>query len=94
MLEFYQAYSTFEDLMDLTELMISGIAKELNGTTKIEYQGETLDFTPPWDRISVKDAVLKYSDATEDIFTDKAKALVSLKSLAYIFQINSATVRS
>ncbi|MCP3677107.1 MAG: lysine--tRNA ligase, partial [Deltaproteobacteria bacterium] len=75
MLEFYQAYSTFEDLMDLTELMISGIVEELHGKKEITYQGETLDFTPPWDRISVHDAILKYSDATEDIFSDKEKAL-------------------
>jgi len=81
MLEFYQAYSTFEDLMDLTELMISSVAQELYGTMKIEYQGEMLDFTPPWDRISVKDAILKYSDAKEDIFTDKAKAISFAKEL-------------
>ncbi|MEE9542632.1 MAG: lysine--tRNA ligase [Thermodesulfobacteriota bacterium] len=75
MLEFYQAYATFEDLMDLTELMISSIVEVLHGTKKIEYQGEPLDFTPPWERISVNDAILKFSDATEDIFSDKTKAL-------------------
>ncbi|MBI5344493.1 MAG: lysine--tRNA ligase, partial [Deltaproteobacteria bacterium] len=68
MLEFYEAYATFEDLMELTEEMISSLVRELHGKTRIEYQGALLDFTPPWERISVKDATLKYSDAGEDGF--------------------------
>ena len=81
LLEFYQAYATFEDLMELTEQMISGIVEQLHSTKKIAFQDETLDFTPPWNRISVKDAILKYSDATEEIFTDKVKALGFSKEL-------------
>ncbi len=81
MLEFYQAYATFEDLMNLTEEMISSNAKELLGTLKIEYQGQIIDLTPPWQRISVKDAILKYSDADEEIFADKKKALAFAKKL-------------
>ncbi len=81
MLEFYQAYATFEDLMELTEEMISSIVEELHSTKKIEFQEETLDFTPPWDRISVRDAILKFSDATDEIFSDKAKALSFSKEL-------------
>jgi lysyl-tRNA synthetase class 2 len=81
MLEFYQAYATFEDLMDLTELMISSIVEALHSTKKITYQGEPLDFTPPWDRISVHDAILKFSNASEDIFSDKTKALEFSKGL-------------
>ena len=74
MLEFYQAYATFTDLMDLTEEMIARLVEEIHGTMKIEYQGTALDFTPPWTRISVKDAILKYSNADEAIFSDKEKA--------------------
>ena len=81
MLEFYQAYATFEDLMSLTEEMLSSIAKELLGTFKIEYQGQTIDLTPPWQRITVKDAILKYSNADEGIFTDKKKAFEFAKKL-------------
>jgi lysyl-tRNA synthetase class 2 len=81
MLEFYQAYATYEDLMDLTEEMISSVVMELNGSMKIEYQGQALDFTPPWKRITVKDAVLEHSDADEDIFKDRKKALKFLKGL-------------
>ncbi|MDE1852108.1 MAG: lysine--tRNA ligase, partial [Candidatus Micrarchaeota archaeon] len=70
MLEFYQAYATFDDLMDLTEEMISALATELLGTTKIEYQGTKIDLTPPWQRISVRDAILKFSNAGDGIFED------------------------
>ncbi|MBI3753005.1 MAG: lysine--tRNA ligase [Deltaproteobacteria bacterium] len=81
MLEFYQAYATFEDLMTLTEEMISSIAMEICTTLQIEYQGQKIDLTPPWPRISVKDAILKYSDAEEGIFTDKKKAFAFAKKL-------------
>ncbi len=81
MLEFYQAYATFVDLMDLTEEMISGLALHLHGSMKINYQGTTLDFTPPWTRITVKDAVLKYSNADADIFDDREKAAQFAKGI-------------
>ncbi len=74
MLEFYEAYATYEDLISLTEDMISSLVKTLYNSFKIEYQGTALDFTPPWQRITVRDAILKYSNATEDIFADKEKA--------------------
>jgi lysyl-tRNA synthetase class 2 len=74
MLEFYQAYATFEDLIDLTEELISKLCLEINGTMKIDYQGTEIDFTPPWTRVSVYDAIRKHSNAPEDIFTDKDRA--------------------
>ena len=81
MLEFYLAYATFEDLMSMTEEMVAFIAKEVCGTFNIEYQGEKIDLTPPWQRISVKDAILKYSKADEGIFTDKKNALAFAKGI-------------
>ncbi len=81
MLEFYQAYATFEDLMTLTEEMISSIAMEICGALQIEYQGQKIDLAPPWQRISVRDAILKYSDADETIFMDKKKAIAYAKKI-------------
>lgn len=60
MLEFYQAYATYEDLMDLTEEMISHIAKQLLGSLKIPYLDKEIDFTPPWQRLSMKQAIINY----------------------------------
>ncbi|MCX5725734.1 MAG: lysine--tRNA ligase [Candidatus Saganbacteria bacterium] len=57
MLEVYQAYADFEDIMKLTEEMIVKIIMKIHGKTTIEYKGEALDFTPPWKRISLVSAL-------------------------------------
>ncbi len=57
MLEFYQAYATYTDLMDLTEQMVGELAREVNGTTKTTWDGTEVELAPPWRRISVQDAV-------------------------------------
>ncbi|MFB3926378.1 MAG: lysine--tRNA ligase [Syntrophales bacterium] len=75
MMEFYQAYATYEDLMTLTEEMITLICKELFGTLKIRYQGEELDFTPPWTRITVNEALVKYGLVDPGVLEDREKAL-------------------
>ena len=61
MLEFYQAYADYHDLMDLTEDLLRGMAKDLHGTTTIEYQGSQYDFGKPFQRITVHDAILHYN---------------------------------
>ncbi len=61
MLEFYQAYATFEDLMDLTEDMLRGLMVEVTGSAVITYQGDTLDFESPFTRITMVDSILKYN---------------------------------
>jgi lysyl-tRNA synthetase class 2 len=60
MLEFYQAYSTYEDLMALIEEMISEVAYRACGSHRITYQGTVLDLTPPWPRITLKEALIQY----------------------------------
>lgn len=60
MIELYEAYSDYNDMMELTETMISQICKNVCGTMKINYQGVELDFTPPWRRITMVDAVKEY----------------------------------
>ena len=62
MLEFYAAYATYEDLMDLTEEMISGVAEELHGRGEegrivVVSEGHQVDLTPPWRRVRLVDAV-------------------------------------
>ncbi len=67
MLEFYQAYATYEDLMPLTEDLISYLAQEVLGDTKITYQGEIIDLTPPWPRLAFKEALLKIGQVPEEV---------------------------
>ena len=57
MLEFYQAYATYHDLMDLTEEMIVGLAREVAGGTTLTHRGHTIDLTPPWPRRTMVDLV-------------------------------------
>ncbi len=62
MLEFYQAYATYEDLMALTEELVSGVAEGVTGSARITYQGEEIDLAPPWRRLTVREAVIQYGE--------------------------------
>lgn len=61
MLEFYQAYADYTDLMDLTETMLKELVTELNGEALFHYQGETYDLTQSFGRMSVFEAILNYN---------------------------------
>jgi lysyl-tRNA synthetase class 2 len=65
MMEFYQAYATYVDLMDLTENLLRSLATALNGTTQIRYQGETYDFGPVFRRLKLEDAILEANKELE-----------------------------
>ncbi|MEO0927648.1 MAG: lysine--tRNA ligase [Cyanobacteria bacterium J06643_13] len=60
-IEIYQAYADYHDMMALTETMISDVSQEVLGTTKVSYQGEAIDLTPPWRRVTMHEVV---QDAT------------------------------
>lgn len=61
MLEFYQAYADYHDLMDLTEEMLRGICNEVLGSTSIEYGEDAYDFSKPFTRMSVKESILHFN---------------------------------
>ncbi|TNF33447.1 MAG: lysine--tRNA ligase [Gammaproteobacteria bacterium] len=61
MLEFYQSYSDYHDLMDLTEELLRGICEDVLGTTQIEYQGESYDFSKPFARMTVFESILHFN---------------------------------
>ena len=56
-MELYAAYMDFNDMMDITEELFSRCAEEVLGTTKITYQGQDIDLTPSWKRITMVDAI-------------------------------------
>jgi lysyl-tRNA synthetase class 2 len=66
MMEVYEAYSDYRGMMELTESLISTVAAEVLGTTRITYQGQEIDLTPPWTRLSMSEAVLKYTGVDFD----------------------------
>jgi lysyl-tRNA synthetase class 2 len=59
MLEFYQAYSDFRDMMQLTEDMLSQVARDVNGSTKATFNGHEIDFGV-WQRLSMREAIIQY----------------------------------
>lgn len=61
MLEFYQAYANYEDLMDLTEAMFQRLAEAITVDGSVEYQGQSIDFTKPFKRLSVAEAILHFN---------------------------------
>ncbi|QFT54206.1 lysine--tRNA ligase [Microbulbifer sp. THAF38] len=61
MLEFYQAYADYNDLMDLTEKMLRGICEDVLGSTTVDYQESSYDFSKPFARLSVFDSILHYN---------------------------------
>ena len=61
MIEFYQAYADYRDLMNLTEEMLRALTTAVLGTTQIVYQGETYDFGKPFARLTVRDSILKFN---------------------------------
>jgi lysyl-tRNA synthetase class 2 len=68
MLEFYQSYATYEDLIELTEKLFQSVADKVAGSRKITYQGTEINLEGPWARIGVEDAIVKYTE-----FKDRAK---------------------
>jgi len=62
MIEFYQAYADYHDLMDLTEELFRKIAKEVQGTTLVTYQGLAIEFGNPFSRLSVRESIVRYCE--------------------------------
>jgi lysyl-tRNA synthetase class 2 len=71
MLEFYQAYATYNDLMDLTESLFSGVAQQVNGTTTLTYQGRQIDLQGPWRRLTLADALEQIGGLNKELLTDR-----------------------
>ena len=75
MLEFYQAYATYHELMELTEEMISWLCDEVNGTMEIEYQGTTVNLAPPWKRMTMDEALIEVAGIDPAVLEDDEKVL-------------------
>jgi lysyl-tRNA synthetase class 2 len=67
MMEFYAAYWNYRDLMDFTETLIRTIADKAVGTQQLTYQGKAVDLTQPFERLTIREAILKYTDAGTNV---------------------------
>jgi lysyl-tRNA synthetase class 2 len=77
MMEFYQAYATFHDLMALSEEMIAQVAQRLLGRLKIDYQGQEIDLTPPWRRLELRQSLSEIGGIPAEVVQDP-EALIAL----------------
>ncbi len=76
MLEFYQAYAEYGDLMDLTEAMLKGIAEEVTGSSIVKYQDDEYDFGKPFDRMTVVESILHFNpDLTLENISSREEAV-------------------
>ena len=67
MLELYQAYGDYHDVMSLTEELVAHLAADLHGTTKLTYGGRELDLTPPWRRATLTELVEEHAGIHVDV---------------------------
>ena len=70
MLESYEAYADYNDVMKMLEEMVSKISQQVLGTDKVQFSGNVINFKPPWQRLSLRQAIEKYSGIDFDEFPD------------------------
>jgi lysyl-tRNA synthetase class 2 len=75
MLEFYQAYATYTDLMDLTEDLMARVADKITGSTTVTYQGQTIQFSGPWRRLGLFDALVEIGGVDRRLLQDRERLL-------------------
>ncbi|BAU15468.1 Lysyl-tRNA synthetase [Leptolyngbya sp. NIES-3755] len=78
-IELYQAYADYHDMMNLTEAIITNVAQKVLGTLKINYQGEAVDLTPPWRRVTMHEIVQEKTGIDFAQFTDLEQAKEAAK---------------
>jgi len=86
MVEFYQAYADYTDLMDFTEKLLHVLCDDVLGTRQVNYQGQIIDMDKPFTRISIPDAILRYHPtfSAADISTvERCRAVVKKLGFAY-----------
>ncbi len=83
MMECYQAYADYNDIMELVEEMISSIAQEVKGSQRIVYQGTEIDLTPPWTRIPLLDAIAEFTGIDVNRYPDKESLAAAMQAHGY-----------
>jgi lysyl-tRNA synthetase class 2 len=81
MVELYESYADYNDMMDLTEELLSGAANDILGTYNVSWQGEELDLTPGWPRLSMAEAVKRYTGVDFMSFSSTEDAVKAAASL-------------
>lgn len=93
MIELYEAYADYNDMMEITENMVAYVCEKIHGTTKISYQGTEIDFQPPWRRITMVDAVKEHAgvDFNEIKTHEEAWEVAKAKNLKFKKKLSDCT---
>lgn len=83
MMECYQAYADYNDMMRLVEEMIYSIAQEVKGSPRITYQGTEIDLTPPWPRRRLLDTIEEFTGINVNRFPDKESLVTAMREHGY-----------
>src|SRR6266567_2657486 len=83
MMECYQAYADYQDIMTLVEEMIHFIALEVHGTPRITYQGHDIDLTPPWPRKRLLEAITEFTGIDVNLFPAKESLAAAMRANGY-----------
>jgi lysyl-tRNA synthetase class 2 len=83
MMEIYEAYTDYKGMMELSENLVSTVAQNVLGTMKVMYQGEEIDLTPPWNRMTMAESVKKYTGIDFDLIgsDEEARQVAATKSI-------------
>ncbi len=93
MMEFYAAYWNYRDLMDFTETLIRTIADKAVGSQQLEYQGKPVDLAQPFERLTIREAILKHTDAGANV-DDAAWLVNALRKLGLSEEKDKLSQRS
>jgi lysyl-tRNA synthetase, class II len=93
MIELYEAFADYNDMMELMENLVAYVCEKVHGTTKVTYQGTEIDFTPPWRRLTMVDAVKEYAgiDFNNIKSDEEAQVIAKEKHLEFKKEIKDCT---
>ncbi len=93
MIELYEAFADYNDMMEITENMMAYVCEKVLGTTKVMYEETEIDFTPPWRRVTMVDAVKEYAGIDYNAIKDdeEARAIAKEKHLEFKKNLSECT---
>jgi lysyl-tRNA synthetase, class II len=83
MMEFYQAYADYEDVMRLVEELYAAVAQEVLGTTRFEYQGAAIDIAPPWKRLTLREAIAEFTSIDYEAYPEREALAAAMRERGF-----------
>jgi len=89
MLEFYRAYATYDDLMEMTEDMFEYVSTEVTGGTKVDYQGTEIEFARPYPRYTMRESLIEIGNVPAEVLENEKDAKAYAKKLGIELKVSS-----